>query len=216
MFQCYKLSGNLYKAIDAHERYVHLKDSLFSVEMGKELKRLQNNHEIYQKQKEIELLEKDKLLQEETIAMHALQRNILIIGILVILAFSWMMYRNMQKTKILNNTLILQKQEIEQQKEEILAQSEALKESNLKISQANDELNAMLNTVSEQKNIIEEKNQNIVDSLNYAKRIQTAMLPKGEEIAVFFPEHFVFFKPKDIVSGDFYWMAHTTAEPIYE
>lgn len=55
--------------------------------------------------------------------------------------------------------------------------------------------------------IIEEKNRNITDSIRYAERIQRAMLPKEDT----FKETFVLFLPKDIVSGDFYWM-HENAE----
>lgn len=58
-----------------------------------------------------------------------------------------------------------------------------------------------------QKEIIEQKNTEIVDSINYAKRIQSAMLPSLEEIRKHLPETFVFFRPRDIVSGDFYWFA---------
>ena len=56
-----------------------------------------------------------------------------------------------------------------------------------------------------QKKVIEEKNKEITDSINYAKRIQQAKLPRKEEISAFIPESFVLYKPKDIVSGDFYW-----------
>jgi ligand-binding sensor domain-containing protein/serine phosphatase RsbU (regulator of sigma subunit) len=45
----------------------------------------------------------------------------------------------------------------------------------------------------------------ITDSINYAKRIQQAMLPPSSEIRKVLPDHFIFFKPRDIVSGDFYW-----------
>ena len=56
-----------------------------------------------------------------------------------------------------------------------------------------------------QKRVIEEKNRAITDSITYAERIQQAIL-KGEEYErKHLPEHFIFFQPKDIVSGDFYW-----------
>ncbi|MGQ0828854.1 MAG: tetratricopeptide repeat protein [Bacteroidota bacterium] len=61
--------------------------------------------------------------------------------------------------------------------------------------------------LSEQKNIIEEKNKDITDSINYARRIQQAVLREEEHVTKHLPEHFIFFKPKDIVSGDFYWGA---------
>lgn len=52
---------------------------------------------------------------------------------------------------------------------------------------------------------VEEKNKNITDSINYAKRIQQAKLPRKEKIYASLPQSFVLFKPKDIVSGDFYF-----------
>lgn len=56
-----------------------------------------------------------------------------------------------------------------------------------------------------QKHMVDEKQKEIVDSINYAKRIQYALLANEEMMNRYLPEHFVFFKPKDIVSGDFYW-----------
>ncbi|NOZ47324.1 MAG: SpoIIE family protein phosphatase, partial [Chlorobi bacterium] len=61
--------------------------------------------------------------------------------------------------------------------------------------------------IRKQKDEIEEKNEHIMDSIKYAKRIQTALLP-GESLMSPLHEHFVLFKPRDIVSGDYYWMAH--------
>jgi serine phosphatase RsbU (regulator of sigma subunit)/Tfp pilus assembly protein PilF len=54
---------------------------------------------------------------------------------------------------------------------------------------------------------IELKNKDITDSINYSKRIQDAILPAKEVKYKLFPHAFVLFKPKDIVSGDFYWFA---------
>lgn len=56
---------------------------------------------------------------------------------------------------------------------------------------------------------IESQNNSILDSLLYAKRIQEALLPSLQELAAYTEQAFVFFKPKDIVSGDFYWVYHT-------
>ncbi len=56
-----------------------------------------------------------------------------------------------------------------------------------------------------QKRLIEEKNRAITDSITYAERIQQAILKSEEYESKHLPEHFIFFQPKDIVSGDFYW-----------
>ncbi len=61
--------------------------------------------------------------------------------------------------------------------------------------------------VVKQKEVIEMKNKDITDSINYAKRIQEAILPTRERFKSVLPDSFILFKPKDIVSGDFYWMS---------
>ena len=63
-----------------------------------------------------------------------------------------------------------------------------------------------LKTTKTQKALIEEKQIEITDSINYAKKIQDALLISTVSLKEFVPESFIFFKPKDIVSGDFYWI----------
>jgi serine phosphatase RsbU (regulator of sigma subunit) len=53
--------------------------------------------------------------------------------------------------------------------------------------------------------ILLHKNQEILDSITYAKRIQSAILPQEKTIKKYFPDSFILYKPKDIVAGDFYW-----------
>jgi len=67
--------------------------------------------------------------------------------------------------------------------------------------------------IEEQKTVVEEKNREIVDSINYAKYLQDAILPPDKFIKEQFADSFVLFKPKDIVAGDFYWM-ETSGEKI--
>jgi ligand-binding sensor domain-containing protein/serine phosphatase RsbU (regulator of sigma subunit) len=57
--------------------------------------------------------------------------------------------------------------------------------------------------------ILEEKNKDITDSITYAKRIQEALLPTKESFFASFPDSFIYFKPREIVSGDFYWFTET-------
>jgi len=57
----------------------------------------------------------------------------------------------------------------------------------------------------EQKAEIERKNRDITDSINYAKKIQSSILPSMDDLMGEFPDSFVYFAPRDIVSGDFYW-----------
>lgn len=61
--------------------------------------------------------------------------------------------------------------------------------------------------VSKINKALEAKSQDIIDSILYAKRIQMAMLPHEQVLKNQFPENFIFYRPRDIVSGDFYWFA---------
>jgi serine phosphatase RsbU (regulator of sigma subunit) len=72
---------------------------------------------------------------------------------------------------------------------------------------ANEVITQQKKEVEQQKAIIEEKQKEIVDSITYAKRIQYALLASDSFLEKQLPQHFVLFKPKDIVSGDFYWAA---------
>lgn len=67
------------------------------------------------------------------------------------------------------------------------------------------EVVAKAEEISLQKDIIQEKNKELTDSIHYALRIQQSILPDNTQIATGLPAHFIFFRPKDIVSGDFYW-----------
>ena len=69
--------------------------------------------------------------------------------------------------------------------------------------------------IHKQKNLIQEKSNEIIDSINYAKRIQTAMLPREHEIKAYFPTSFIFYKPKDIVAGDFYWLEESKGWQLF-
>ena len=74
-----------------------------------------------------------------------------------------------------------------------------------------------LKVTRKQKLLIEVQNKEIVDSITYAKRIQEAILPGIDNFNQIFPESFIYYRPKDIVAGDFYWMETvTTSRPFEE
>ncbi len=60
-----------------------------------------------------------------------------------------------------------------------------------------------------QKELVETKNKEVMDSISYARYIQDGMLPSDKTINTIFPEYFILYKPKDIVAGDFYWVERT-------
>lgn len=79
-----------------------------------------------------------------------------------------------------------------------------IRTANIKILKQNEIIEEKNGALQHANNEIAEKNQNITDSINYAKRIQQSFLTSEKVIDQFLKEHFVLFKPRDIVSGDFY------------
>jgi len=123
-------------------------------------------------------------------------------------------FQNLEKGKraaeliIANKELVFQNQEKEKRAAELnLANIQLAHETRKKEKRAAELIIANIQKAEAEKYkfIIEEKNRNITDSIYYAKRIQQAKLPRTENIFASFPQSFVLFKPKDIVSGDFYF-----------
>ncbi len=105
----------------------------------------------------------------------------------------------------------------ELQKEKELAQEKALQsltEKNKLIDEQNEILETQVKQrtteLEIQKEQVLEKNKEIIDSINYAKRLQDAIIPPLEAVRTVTQDAFVLFQPKDIVSGDFYWITETT------
>lgn len=69
-----------------------------------------------------------------------------------------------------------------------------------------DKVEARTRLLKRKTELIEEKNREMVDSINYALRLQKAILPTIARVRECFPQSFILYKPKDIISGDFYWM----------
>ncbi len=76
----------------------------------------------------------------------------------------------------------------------------------IEIRQQNEEIRTQRDEIQVQNNMISKQNEEITDSIRYAEKIQFAALPQPEELNEILPEHFIFFKPRDIVSGDFFWI----------
>jgi serine phosphatase RsbU (regulator of sigma subunit) len=85
------------------------------------------------------------------------------------------------------------------------AQLEHIAEQNEKITSQNEELIAQKEEILANQQKIERQNRDITDSINYAGRIQSILLPSQKKIERLLTDYFLLFKPKDIVSGDFYW-----------
>lgn len=87
--------------------------------------------------------------------------------------------------------------------------------ANARLAKQNDEIRSANREIELQKHIIEERNKEVTDSILYAQKIQAALLPTLEDFRELLPDSFILFKPRDIVSGDFYWITEKNNEVIY-
>ncbi len=101
---------------------------------------------------------------------------------------------------------------VKERTREIERQKAAIEEKNAELQQQQEEIIAQRDELARQRDIaqrqrdeIAKQQEEIMDSIYYAKRIQSAMLPPLETVRKYLPEFFVLYKPRDIVSGDFYW-----------
>ncbi len=80
-----------------------------------------------------------------------------------------------------------------------------LKNANEELNQTNEEISAQRDQIEAQKQVVEKSHKEVQSSINYAKRLQDAILPSFEEVNQHIANNFILFQPKDVVSGDFYW-----------
>tara|TARA_R110002012_G_scaffold321998_1_gene553281 strand:+ start:4665 stop:6707 length:2043 start_codon:yes stop_codon:yes gene_type:complete len=190
-----------------HQLAYQFKDSAYNYEnqlmdeeKQKQIANLRVIYESEQKEQENEILRIDQELKRKQITQQRIL-NLAIISILVILiVFAVVTFRAKNQKQRANNQLRVQNEEIRQQREEIETQAERLKSINSDVVRKNE--------------LIEEKNKNITDSINYAKRIQTALLPFSHRISKQLEDYFIYYNPKDIVSGDFYWFSESEDKVI--
>ena len=107
-----------------------------------------------------------------------------------------------------NAELELQREEILTQRDAIEAKNATLERQKTEILSQRDELEVQKNIAMQQRDEIAHHEQEIMDSIYYAKRIQTAIMPTMDTISAVLPEYFILFRPRDIVSGDFYYFKH--------
>ena len=153
--------------------------------------KLQEAYEASQQQSE-ELREQTKKLEEREISLK----------------------KNMEELQAARDEMNKRNVELERIKDKLEANESVLKkaynetkEKERSIRQKNHELESNQLMIQQQKDELETKNIYLTDSIKYAKRIQSAILPEKDDLQSAFASYFVIFMPKDMVSGDFFWFA---------
>ncbi len=123
----------------------------------------------------------------------------------IISIFSFALYIQVQAKKRANLLLTEKNAQIQEQNEEIALQAELLHVKNVQLQDSHEEVSAQAEQLEHANKELHFQNEQITQSIHYASRIQNAMLPQKELLDEVLPENMIFFQPRDIVSGDFYW-----------
>ena len=183
----YQGIANVYRALENYElsiKYtdslIAVNDSIFSGEKTKAIGELEAVYQTEKKQKEIELLEKNKALDKAEIKAKKNQQFMLFGGLILVALFAIFIFNRFKVTQKQKEIIEVQKVEVEKQRDEI-----------------------------------NDKNKLITESIEYAKTIQEAIITSHKTFKDIFADMFILFKPKDIVSGDFYWGYKSKSNKVF-
>jgi tetratricopeptide (TPR) repeat protein len=195
---------HLWKSAYLHHRlHTAYKDSVRNEASIRKQAQLESQYEY---EKKTALLkaeqEKERALATAQLRQRETQRNLslLALGIALIglLTFA-ILYRKIRQQRDL----------IQKQSDEIQQKNLALEQYNAELKSTNQALEESNRIIQQQAETLSEKNEEILDSIRYAERIQRAILPSAEKWQRLLPESFLLYKPRDIVAGDFYWLEET-------
>ena len=156
----------------------NIEKTIYNIETDDKIRNLMFSYQLEKKENQIELQKSQIVAKDATIKQQKAYRNALAAGFLAIfLIIIVIVYAYIQKRR----------------------DNKKITEQNEKILEANEEFKVLNEAISKH-------NNEIIDSINYAQRIQSALLPPETYITELLNENFIFYKPRDIVSGDFYWI----------
>ena len=169
---------NRYKdAADNYRSQIICNDSIFSEQLTQKIFNIQFSADQYKKQSEIDKMEQEKTIMEQEQAKQWYFIIALGVGIFAVILVLVLVSVNNRKVKRLNSQLQEQKDE--------------LAERNARIEQ--------------QQQLLLKQQKQIADSISYAQRIQSVLLPTEKEFASVFADRFIYYMPRNVVSGDYYW-----------
>lgn len=193
LYVAYKNIENYQKALEAHEFYKKINDSLFNINNEKKLVEIALTYKFEKEKEQTELIYQEKLKRQAIIQKFSIALFVVMLFTLIVIysAFRLKKKKN-EELQRLNAEILMQKEEIEAQKEQIEIQAQEIeRQRDLAIKRGNE---------------LQKKNEDIEASIYYAQRIQQALLPPENIFKQLFKDSFILYKPRDIVSGDFYWV----------
>lgn len=201
LYKCYKELGDYKNALVMLEFQKAANDSLFNKNNEKKLTELALTYEFEKEKQQTELKYQEEIKRQKLIQKFSFALVILFLIILIAIYYAFRLKKKKnEELQRLNAEIIMQKEEIEAQRDEIEGQKNQIELQAQEIEKQRD-------LAIQRGNELEKKNQDIEASIYYALRIQQALLPCKEVLKPFFSNSTIYYKPRDIVSGDFYWFA---------
>ena len=190
----YYNTGRYKQAYDAYAEYVVIRDSLANEDDVKKMTQLSMQYE-FDKQQKLQELEQQKkdAIKEVQIRRQKTITGFSIFGFALMVVLAFVIFRSYRQKQRSNKIL-------EDKNEQITLQ-------NAQLNQQNEEIEAQRDEIEKQKEFVEHQNKEIKSSINYARRIQQAVITPISFFEQNFTDYFIFYKPRDIVSGDFFWGA---------
>jgi serine phosphatase RsbU (regulator of sigma subunit) len=185
------LKGDIVKNDEYFKKEIEYEALLVDEKINDKIANFEVKYNTLEKEREID---KQRLTIEKQEANRKRQlyfQNFLITGAILLLVLMFVLYRS-YKSKKKSNVTILEKNAL-------------LIEANEEIRAQSDEIQTQRDLVVSQKDFIEIQKDRLDDSIHYAQRIQNAVLHANDCLNTFFSNSFIIFRPKDVVSGDFYW-----------
>jgi len=192
LYKIYELQDKYEEALEAHKNYSQIKSKFEHGLRMNEIVLLEARYKQDNQTNEIKVLHKN----EELNKVDAKRKNTLIfsliMGFILIVFLVILVYNRYLERKKEYAITLLQKEKISKQK--------------LELEEKQKSLQLQYEIVASQRDRIELQKNEVQDSINYASFIQTAMLPPKKYVSQYLPQNFIFYRPRDIVSGDYYWI----------
>lgn len=209
----YEGLNNFQQALKYHKLFKQINDSLVNTEKNNQVSRMEAIYQNEKKQKEIELKESQLTRQILEVKQQKTQKFAFAGGLIFLLILSFIIYKSYKDKHKANILLARQKHEISEKNEELQQVNEEIKTQRDMIIEQNEELSLKKNEIetqrdvaTQQRDLISHQKKELTDSINYAQRIQRAILPPAYYVSSCLPDSFILYLPKDVVSGDFYYV----------
>lgn len=200
LYNIYSAYGNYKKALEMHVLFKQMEDSIYNEENVREQAGIEMNYLFYKKaitdsirratlerQEKLEQQQRE-LQQNERIKRQQILLYSGIVMLLIISGFAFYLYRLNSQKKQINAELAEQKKIVEKKNLVFKIQNKKIEEANAEITQAHKE---------------------ITDGIHYARHIQSTLLPSPDVLNKALRDHFILYQPKEIISGDFYWLSES-------